>query len=350
MFPHNQILKPLVDACEAVVPAALWQQHRCVVAVSGGADSVALFRTLVQTSRENTEFDASNIIVGHVDHSVRGADSKADKEFVQRLAGEFGVGFATVQLDLAQLLGGRESASEELLRDARYGCLKKIAQDHDARYLFTGHHLNDQAETILFRIFRGTGLVGLKGIPSIRRDDWLTIVRPLLKVSKEKILEALAALDQPFCTDVTNETNDYSRNFIRNEILKSAQDYFGLPVEEAIARLAEHAESALTLEADQVDAFLDKHPPTQSAVELRIGTASLAAQSPSVIRAVLIRKWSDQGWSTGQMTWSRWQSLAEKIVAAGQDEGFTWMENLPGDIHLKVDSRVTVLTSDVHSV
>ena len=79
MFPHNQILKPLVDACEAVVPAALWQQHRCVVAVSGGADSVALFRTLVQTSRENTEFDASNIIVGHVDHSVRGADSEGDK-------------------------------------------------------------------------------------------------------------------------------------------------------------------------------------------------------------------------------------------------------------------------------
>lgn len=350
MNPKTEILKPLIDACEAVVPATLWLQHRCVVAVSGGADSVALFRTLVHVARANSDFDASNIIVGHIDHAMRGADSQADQAFVKRLAAEFDVDFASVQLDLAELLDGREGASEEVLRDARYNCLKQIAQDNNARYLFTGHHLGDQAETILFRIFRGTGLAGLKGIPAIRRDDWLTIVRPLLGVSKEQILETLAALDQPFCTDATNATSDYSRNFIRNEILKSAQDYFGPHVEAAIAGLADHAVNALHLEAGQVDAFLQQHPPTQSVSELRFRTTSLATQSPTVIRAVLIRKWADQGWPTGQMTRLRWQSLAEKIVSAGQSDGFTSMENLPGDIHFKVDGRVTVLTSEVHSV
>ncbi len=350
MHSENQILKPLVDASETVVPVALWQQHRCVVAVSGGADSVALFRTLVEIAGQNQQVDLSNLIVGHLDHGARGAESEADEAFVKQLASEFKVGFVSARLDLARLLEGRETASEELLRDARYGCLKKIAQDHDARYLFTGHHLNDQAETILFRIFRGTGLAGLKGIPAIRRDGQLTIVRPFLKVPKKRILEALSALNQPFRTDATNATSDYSRNFIRNEILKSAQDYFGPHVEEAIARLANHAEGALQLEADQVQSFLSHHPPFQSPSELKFSTASLAAQSPTVIRAVLIRKWSGQGWSTAQMTWSRWQTLAEKIVSAGQDESFVWIENLPGDIRLRVDGRVVVLTSEVHSV
>ena len=156
------------------------------------------------------------------------------------------------------MLGDRERVSEEAMRDARYACLKKIAQDHEARYLFTGHHLNDQAETILFRIFRGTGFSGLKGIPAIRRDDWLTIVRPLLKVPKSVLLAALDSLNQSFCTDATNATSDYGRNFIRNEILESARDYFGLPIEEAIARLADHAQDAEEIKNERVEQFFSQ--------------------------------------------------------------------------------------------
>lgn len=334
MNSPTQILQPLVAASEAVVPATLWQQHRAMVAVSGGADSVALLRTLIQAARQDRAFDASKIIVGHVDHGVRGADSAADKEFVKRLAKELNVGFDSAELDLAPI-NGRASASEEVLRDARYGCLKKMARDHDARYLFTGHHRDDQAETILFRIFRGTGLAGLKGIPAIRRDQWLTIVRPLLKVPKSQILAAMTALDQSFCTDATNETSDYSRNFIRNEILKSARDYFGLPVEQAIVRLADHAEDAVALEANWVDAYFAKYPVEDQLEGCALPTQPLASQPSSLIRAILIRAWQDQNWPVDQMTFARWQELARRISSAASEP---YVENLPGDLRFEVDS------------
>ena len=342
MHSENQILKPLVDASETVVPVALWQQHRCVVAVSGGADSVALFRTLVEIAGQNQQVDLSNLIVGHLDHGARGAESEADEAFVKQLASEFKVGFVSARLDLARLLEGRETASEELLRDARYGCLKKIAQDHDARYLFTGHHLNDQAETILFRIFRGTGLAGLKGIPAIRRDGQLTIVRPFLKVPKKRILEALSALNQPFRTDATNATSDYSRNFIRNEILKSAQNHFGPHVEEAIARLADHAEGASELEAESVRNFLALHPPLQNAGEVSMRTSDLNKNPKPLIRAVLIRVWQQQRWPVDQMNFDRWQALADKILSATVE---AYVENLPGDLRLEVTQKVVKISS-----
>ncbi len=342
MNPQHQILKPLVDACEAVVPVSLWFQHPAVVAVSGGCDSVALLRTLVQIARANQAFDGSKIIVGHVDHALRGADSTADKDFVKRLADEFNVVFAEKRLDLTELLEGRENASEELLRDARYGCLKKIAEENNARYLFTGHHRGDQAETILFRIFRGTGLAGLKGIPSIRSDDWLTIVRPLLKVSKEEILKALAALDQAYCSDATNETNDYSRNFIRNEILTKTRDYFGSHVDEAIARLADHAKSALELEAKSVEQLLSSLSPTRTEETVSFEPRKLREQPAVLVRAVLIRLWQLQMWPQDQMTFDRWDFLADRICNASAE---TYVENLPGDLRFEANAKRVKISS-----
>jgi len=346
MTIENRILKSITAACEAVVPALLWRQHRCLVAVSGGADSVTLFRVLVHIASENPEFDVSKIIVGHVDHAVRGADSQADRMFVQRLAGEFGAGFVATRLDLETLLGQRETVSEDLLREARYKSLKKMAQDNDARYLFTGHHLNDQAETILFRIFRGTGLAGLKGIPAIRRDGWLTIVRPLLKVPKSVILEALDSLQQPFCTDATNTSSDFGRNFLRNEILKSAHDYFGLPVEEAIARLADHAGDAIALEAHLVKEYFTRFPLQADPDGVVLPTGSLASEPKSLVRAILIHTWQQRDWPVSQMTFDRWQGLAERVSTASST---LYVDNLPGNLRFEADQDTIKISSSGHA-
>ena len=335
----DNAIQTLMDACETVVPAELWLQHRAVVAVSGGADSVALFRILDHIFSHNLSAgslgrESAKLIVAHIDHAIRGEASEADRDFVESLAVQFGATFVSMKLDPKQMPGDREHVSEDALRDARYACLKKIAQDHDARYLFTGHHLNDQAETILFRIFRGTGLAGLKGIPAIRRDNWLTIVRPFLKVPKSVLLAALDSLNQSFCTDATNATNDYGRNFIRNEILKSARDYFDLPVEEAIARLADHAQDAEEIQNERVDQFFLQTPPQKVSGVVVINTNSLSELSNAIIRAILIRIWHHQNWSVSQMTFERWQKMAEQIRAATTAD--TYVENLPGDIRFEV--------------
>ena len=345
--PDNDF-QTLAKACENVVPAELWLQHRAVVAVSGGADSVALFRTLVHIQNLNCSADRlgpkpAKLIVAHVDHAVRGEDSAADQDFVEQLAGQFDAEFVSIKLDAKELMGDRESVSEETMRDARYNCLRKIAQDRNARYLYTGHHLNDQAETILFRIFRGTGLAGLKGIPAIRRDDWLTIVRPFLKVPKSVLLAALDSLDQPFCTDATNLTNDYGRNFIRNDILKSAKDYFGLPIEEAIARLADHAGDAEEIQNERVDYFYSQSPPEKIPNGVLLNSDSLSKQSCAIIRSILIRIWQQQQWSVSQMSYERWQQMAEQIRSA--TVATTFVENLPGNIRFEVTGKFVRITA-----
>lgn len=343
----NASFRTLVDACEAVVPAQQWLQHRAVVAVSGGADSVALFRTLTHIAGKKSATDANRLVVGHVDHAVRGDASAADGEFVKQLAKTFGADFVSVKLDLRALLGEREKASEEVLRDARYQCLRKIARDNDARYLFTGHHLNDQAETILFRIFRGTGLAGLQGIPPIRRDQNLTILRPLLTVPKATILEALTAADQPFRIDTSNATNDYSRNFIRNEILPSASYHYGLPIEESIVRLAQHAGSASEIESYAVDQVLASRQPGNDTGKVSMKTAKLSGLPIALIRAILIRLWQENRWPQDQMTFDRWQCMARKIQ---QSSVKPYVENLPGNLRFEVcDDELKVTCETLQS-
>lgn len=327
------------------MPLDRWRQHSIVVAVSGGADSVALFRTLEAMVSSVDQPPSQKIIVGHVDHGLRGQASHDDRTFVKELALKFGVRFASATLDLPTMLNDRQKPSEDLLRDARYGALRKMAQQNGARYLFTGHHLDDQVETILFRIFRGTGLVGLKGIPAVRCDDWLTIVRPFLKTSKAKILETMAAIDQPFRFDHTNATNEFGRNFIRNEILAQARSYFGPQVDQSIARLADHASDAVDQEASLVDQYFCDAPPQVQSGTVVVKTPSLSSQPTSLVRAILIRLWRDQGWAVSQMTFDRWQSLASRICGVN-DSSLRDIENLPGNLRIEIDCQRVSITSD----
>ena len=314
---------------------------------------MALLRTIVDIANEHDTVAAEKIVVGHVDHAVRGEDSRSDLAFVEELAKTLNVEFVSVTLDINLIIGDRQNASEDLLREARYAALKKIARDANARYLFTGHHQDDQAETILFRIFRGTGLKGLKGIPAIRRDDWLTVVRPFLEVPKSTILEALTAMEQTFRTDATNASNDFGRNFIRNEILTRARDYFGPHVDDSIVRLARHAGEAIVTEENLVDEFFKK---SLAMYELEPNLFSgpsqrLAEQSATLIRAILIRVWQQQGWPMDQMTFERWDSLAEKVKAAqvpvptSVQTAERYVENLPGNLRFEVDATSVKITS-----
>lgn len=330
-----------------MIPIERWRQHRIVVAVSGGADSVALFRTLVAIQSELKDRRMPKVIVAHVDHAIRGDASDDDRRFVQSLARQFDAAFDCVRLQWSDGDADRFHASEELLRDARYEALKKIAERNGARYLFTGHHFDDQVETILFRIFRGTGLSGLKGIPETRCDDWLTIVRPLLKVPKSEIVETLSAINQPFQSDQTNATNDYGRNFIRNQLLVEARTYLGPQVDESIARLAQHACDAVDQQSRLVDDFLSAHPVRHLPDGLVLATDSLRGLPPSMVRAVLIDIWNQQRWPVGQMTFERWQKIAHQIALVADSAG-RYIENLPGDVRLEIDRcRVSVSRTKV---
>ena len=145
-----------------------------LVAVSGGADSVALLTALVRLQKPVE----SVLIVGHYNHRWRGEESDEDARFVRELAKQYGIGF---ELDCAPQTREKSTANEASAREARYRFLQQTAERRGARYLATAHTADDQAETVLHRVLRGTGIAGLAGIPRTRvLSPAVTLIRPLL--------------------------------------------------------------------------------------------------------------------------------------------------------------------------
>ena len=185
------------------------QGDRIAVGVSGGADSVALLRFLAAL-RPQFGWD---LVVCHIHHGLRGAEADRDECFVRALAEQLGLPCAVSRIDAAALALRDHISVEEAGRMARYAFFAQTAGEGGR--IATAHTLDDSIETVLMNLVRGTGLRGLCGIPRIRGN----IVRPLLECTRAEVEDYLGALGQPYCTDSTNLTDDYTRNRIRHDIL-----------------------------------------------------------------------------------------------------------------------------------
>ena len=237
--------RPFETALLAAFPFDAWRARRVCVAVSGGADSVALLRGLVRLPEITNNPDLRrNFFVATVDHRSRGAESDGDVAFVEALAAELGVDFFHRTLDPAELEAEarRQGSWESAARTLRYRALVDAAKAGSARYLATAHHRDDQLETLLFRLFRGAGFDGLRGVPAVRPlDEALVLIRPLLAVGRAEILAYLAQLNQPYRVDSSNASPRYARNRIRNELAPLLESIFPGRWESALLRLSELA-------------------------------------------------------------------------------------------------------------
>lgn len=204
-----------------------------MLALSGGADSTCLLY-LLAGFRERIGFD---LAAAHLDHGMR-PEASSDIDFCRRACAENGVELSVGRAEL------EFGAPEALARRARYDFLARAAAAAGCRVLATAHNLDDQAETILLRLVRGTGLRGLAGIPvssTLERDGLtLRLVRPLLGTGREEIEAWLADRGARFVTDRTNFECDYLRNRLRREVMPRLLEY-NPSFRRAVARLAETA-------------------------------------------------------------------------------------------------------------
>jgi len=175
---------------------------RPLALVSGGPDSVALLRAILDLGGDPT--------VLHVDHGLRGEDSRADADFVLALCEGLGVGCEVEAVDL-----GDAANLQERAREARYRLAREAAGRLGLRVVATGHTADDVAETAILNLSRGAGLRGLASIPPARDD----LVRPLIDCTRREILAYLFWLDQPYRTDPTNLSEKYARNRVRLEVM-----------------------------------------------------------------------------------------------------------------------------------
>ncbi len=185
--------------------------QRVIVALSGGADSVALLHVLQQLGY------ASEAV--HCNFHLRGEESMRDERFVRSLCERLNVPLRVVNFDTTEYAAAHHISIEMAARDLRYDYFRKVADEEGIIAVAVAHHLNDSAETFLLNLMRGTGINGLRGI---RPKNGL-IVRPLLCITRQEILAYLEGLGQPYVTDSTNLQDDFTRNKIRLKLLPLMQ-------------------------------------------------------------------------------------------------------------------------------
>lgn len=194
-----------------------------LLGLSGGADSVMLLHLLLEYRRRNFDF---NILSVHVNHGIRESEADRDEIFSLEICKSLGVEAISVKADIPRLSKETGLGLEECAREVRYSVFADIIKSrNDISTVVTAHNADDNAETVLLNILRGSGSRGGAGIPPVRDN----VIRPLLYATKAEIIEALNSSEVRFVTDSTNLSSDYRRNYLRNEVLSGLIGRFDEP-------------------------------------------------------------------------------------------------------------------------
>lgn len=209
-------------------------EDKVLVALSGGADSVALLRLLLSAGY--------NCEAAHCNFRLRGKESDRDEEFVRRLCREQQVELHVTHFDTEKIAEERHISIEMAARELRYEWFEELRKERRAAVIAVAHHRDDSVETILLNLIRGTGINGLLGIRP--RNGF--IVRPLLCMDRTEVVDYLKSIGQEYVTDSTNLQDDYTRNKIRLNLLPAMQE-INPSVKESILATAEHLADAAAI-------------------------------------------------------------------------------------------------------
>ena len=218
-----------------------------LAAVSGGADSVCLLLLLHEMAAEL----GIKVFAFHMNHGIRGAEADRDERFVMELCERLNIPLTVAHEKVEEYAAERGLSGEEAGRILRYHHLGETAEKYQCAKIAVAHHEDDDAETVLLNLFRGSGLAGLSGIRPVREN----IIRPLLCVSRKEIEEYLNEQELSWCEDSTNKENDYTRNKIRNELLPWVTENINSRAAEhilAVSEFAAQADAYFEMEAERI--------------------------------------------------------------------------------------------------
>ncbi len=281
------------DYLIAEFSSALQDSSTIIAAVSGGADSMAMLHWL-QELRQTIPF---LLVACHVHHGIRGPSADRDAAIVEQFSLRYRIDFELVYVNVLQERELYKESVETTARRLRYAALQRVADRYGTCTITTAHHRQDQIETVLFHLLRGTGVSGLRGMPQKRSLGRHQLLRPFLSLSRQDLREYVTALDIPFAEDETNQDKAYSRNRIRHELLPYLRENYNPQVDEAILRLIEVSaqeddylqdvartfiEQNVTLEKESVTCSLSSFSDLARALQRRCIKLLLEYLEPSV--------------------------------------------------------------------
>jgi tRNA(Ile)-lysidine synthase len=299
-----------------------------LVAVSGGADSVALLRGLLECA------PGAIRAVGHFQHRLRGEEGDADARFVEELAHSLGLAYVTDSADVRALAEGAGANLEEIARRLRYEWLARAAAEVGAGWVATGHTLDDQAETILHRLIRGTGIQGLRGIAASRQlSEGVWLVRPMLTLSRAEVLAYLQSIGQVHRADSSNADTRFTRNRIRHELLPLLSS-FNPQIASVLAHLAQQAAEVHAEQESTSNELLTQAELPRAGLVCVLDCEMLAKAGERRVRGMLRTLWQRERWPVSGMSFDHWERAAD--VALNQSPAI----DLPGGIHVRRRNNV----------
>ena len=311
-----------------------------IVAISGGPDSVALLRALIAVRGDRP----TPLVLAHLNHQLRGEDSDADEAFVVDLhtklvaRGTDHLHLAHHRLDVARIVTKDGGNLEAVARQERYHWLSGVARSHGLHHVATGHTADDQAETVLHRILRGTGLDGLRGIAFRRElEPGVEVFRPLLKVKREQVVTYLHELGQAARHDVSNDDRSFTRNRIRHELLPLLASEYNPRIREVLSRLAEQAGEAFAEEEAAGVELLRQAERPRAGEWVILDVLHLEQARAWAVRAAMRWVWQREGWPMAKMGFEHWQRLADLVRAE------SGAHDLPGGVHARRRGQVVQL-------
>ncbi|MDD5633888.1 MAG: tRNA lysidine(34) synthetase TilS [Candidatus Omnitrophica bacterium] len=298
----------------------LSKRDKVLVAVSGGADSVCLLKVLLDLKRSL----GIEVIVGNVDHCLRGRESARDSEFVKKLSKELGVKCFYKKINVKVRTQSGMSL-EESARLERYGALREFAGKSGCNVIATGHTMDDQAETVLLRIIYGSSTKGLAGIPPVRYDGDVRVIRPLLRLGKKDIVGFLSKNGLNYVEDSSNKET----MFLRNKIRLKALPY--------LEKLNPKIRRALVNLADTLREDMDFVEAAKKGSLEKIGVQNMIAISDFLLQPKIIQKeifkelFRLAGGDVKRLSYRHWIDMDRFVAYSEKGKSL----DLPGNVRVK---------------
>jgi tRNA(Ile)-lysidine synthase len=325
-MPKEKLLKTINNT------GMLREGDGVVVAFSGGGDSTALLHALASMRSELK----IKLFACHLNHKLRGAEADEDAEFCRGFADKLGIPIYIKEMNIAGIAAKRGWNIEEAGRNARTAFYRRSMRHFGADKTATAHHMNDQAETFLINLLRGSGETGLGGIAPIR-DGWL--IRPLIKCPKSEIEKYLMENDIPFRTDKTNADTTIIRNRIRLTLIPLLEKDYNPRIVNGLSQTADIIRGADELSAELADAFFIK-------IVSRTGDSvsiekQLFTVLPIHLKRILIRKaFANASGSRRRLTFEQVEDILNAVRTSAKDSRISLPFGFEAEIS---ENKITIL-------
>jgi tRNA(Ile)-lysidine synthase len=288
--------------------------RRILVGVSGGGDSVALLHGLHALADQ----ERLQLVAAHLDHGIRGAAAADDAAWTAELCERLEIPLVLESADVPAYARERGLNLEEAARDVRYQFFERVAVAANCSHVAVAHTADDQVETVLHHLFRGTGLAGLQGMPATRLlGTALTIVRPMTPFYRSQLLAFLESIGAEFRTDESNFDEARTRSRIRNEALPELVRILGPQILDAVKQTAERIRDVQATIEELAAELLEKSLEDQSPDLVRLSASVLAGERRHIVREAFVLLWKRQNWPRQAVGFESWDRLWRLIQEGG---------------------------------